>query len=645
MREKVAAQTQPWLDGWNALRSNGRSQLNGTPRPLTTVVRGGDGSNFAQLYIDIARSYQLALRWKVSGDTNYADRAVVFLNAWSSTLTGITGNADRYLAAGIYGWQFANAAEIMRTYPGWAAADFARFQKMMLEVFYPLSSRFLREHNDAVITNYWANWDQCSIACVLAVGVLCDREDIYNEAINYYRNGQGNGSGLQAVYHVHPGYLGQAQESGRDQGHATLGVGLAGAFMEMAWNQGDDFYSYANNRYLTGVEYVAKSNLKDANDAFYSLPYLRYANKQGVSTGVSPAGQGNRRPVFESVLHHYEGRVGVAAKYAKQMALQMRPEYDGGNGDQLGFGSLTFARDPMVGGRPSGLTARRQANQVELSWWGTPDAVSYNVKRATRSGGPYTVVAAGVSDLLTWTDSAPAGSVWYVVTAINASGESAVSNEVAVSMAPQLSLHLKFDEGAGLSAADATGRWLASKVTTASGWTAGRQQGSAWALDGIGDHVTLPAEIVKDLSDFTIAAWVYLDASTRWARIFDIGSGPRRSMFLTARNGGGVAQFTIDTEHGYVAENITGNAALPTGAWTHVAVTLAGSLGTLCVNGLPVGSNPDMHFAPHRLGVGMDGWIGRSQYTADPFLKGKVDDFRIYQGALDAAAMSALAAT
>ena len=191
MREKVTAQAQPWLDGWTALISNGRSQLGGTPRPLATVVRGGDGSNFAQLYIDVARSYQLALRWKVSGDTAYAERAVLFLNAWSSTLTEITGNADRYLAAGIYGWQFANAAEIMRTYSGWAAADFARFQKMMLEVFYPLSSRFLREHNGAVITNYWANWDQCNIACVLAVGVLCDREDLYNEAINYYRNGQG----------------------------------------------------------------------------------------------------------------------------------------------------------------------------------------------------------------------------------------------------------------------------------------------------------------------------------------------------------------------------------------------------------------------------------------------------------------------
>ncbi len=93
------------------------------------------------MYIDIARAYQLALRWKVSQDTRYADLAVVFLNEWSSTLTTLTGNADRFLAAGIYGYQFANAAEIMRTYEGWAAADFARFQNMMLTVFYPLNQQ------------------------------------------------------------------------------------------------------------------------------------------------------------------------------------------------------------------------------------------------------------------------------------------------------------------------------------------------------------------------------------------------------------------------------------------------------------------------------------------------------------------------
>lgn len=125
MRQKVKDKAQPWLDGWNALTGNGRAQLGAKPRPLATVILGDvPGQNFAQFYIDVARAYQLALRWKVLQDTRYADLAVVFLNEWSSTLKEVTGNADRFLAAGIYGYEFANAAEIMRTYPGWAPAYF-----------------------------------------------------------------------------------------------------------------------------------------------------------------------------------------------------------------------------------------------------------------------------------------------------------------------------------------------------------------------------------------------------------------------------------------------------------------------------------------------------------------------------------------
>ena len=37
--------------------------------------------------------------------------------------------------------------------------------------------------------------------------------------------------------------LGQCQESGRDQGHATLCVSLLGAFCQMAKNVGEDLFS------------------------------------------------------------------------------------------------------------------------------------------------------------------------------------------------------------------------------------------------------------------------------------------------------------------------------------------------------------------------------------------------------------------
>jgi hypothetical protein len=642
MRLKVAALAQPWTDGWNALTSNGRSQLGATPRPLETVVRGGTGQNFAQMYIDIARAYQLALRWKVSSDTRYADLAVTFLNAWSSTLETVTGNADRFLAAGIYGYQFANAAEIMRSYPGWAAADFARFQNMMLTIFYPLSSSFLVTHNGSEITNYWANWDQCSLACILAVGVFCDRVDIYDEAMSYYKNGQGNGAGLEAVYHVHPGYLGQWQESGRDQGHCTLGIGLAGAFCEMAWNQGDDLYGYENSRFLAGAEYVAKTNLRDASGAFYTMPYLANKNRQGLQAQLSSAGQGHVRPVWESVYNHYVGRRGVAAPYCALQVAQLHPERDGNNGDQLGFGTLTFSRDPLIA-NPSGLTAQCNGQQVILSWWGVANASGYTVKRATSQGGPYTTtVASGITDLLTYTDTNVAGAAayYYVVTATTAAGETAPSPEAQAIFRPELLAQLRFNETSGTTAADASGHAYAGTLVNGPLWVAGRT-GNALGLDGVDDYVSLPDGVVADLADFSIASWVYVDAAGTWARVFDFGSGTRRYMFLTPRSRSGVVRYAIATVHAYNEQVIDGNAALPTDQWVHVAVTLSGTVGTLYVNGSVAGTNPAMTLAPFRLGSTTQNWIGRSQYL-DPYLKGRVQDFRIYRGALSAAEIAAL---
>ena len=646
MRQKVAAQAQPWLEGWNALTSNGRSQLGATPRPLATVIRGGDDSNFAQMYIDIARAYQLALRWKVSQDTRYADLAVVFLNAWSSTMTTLTGNSDRFLAAGIYGYQFANAGEIMRSYEGWAASDFARFQNMMLTLFYPLNHSFLLDHNGSEITNYWANWDLCNIASMLAIGVLCDRTDIYDEAMSYFKAGQGNGAGLQAVYHVHPGYLGQWQESGRDQGHCTLGIGLAAAFHEMAWNQGDDTYGYENNRFLAGAEYVAKSNLTDSSTGtFYTVPYFTNVNRQGTQSVLSTAGQGHRRVVWESIYNHYANRLGVATPYSLLQAIQMRPEYDGGNGDQLGFGTLTFTRDPLTAqGKPSGLSARVRGTQVLLSWWGCPDAQSYTVRRASTAGGPYTDIASGITDTLSFTDgTVAAGDVWYyVVVATGASGESAASNEERAAIKAELLLQLKFDESTGTQAADATGRFAAGELQGDATWTAGRQ-GNAVALGGTNGYVALPAGAAKSFADFSITAWLYIDTLATWSRVFDFGSGTRRYMMLTVRNGSGVPRFSITTEHGYNEQVIDGAAALPTGRWVHVAVTVSDALGTLYVDGVEAASNTQMSLAPIDLGATSQNWLGRSQYASDAYLKGRIDDFRIYGGALGSAEVGGVA--
>lgn len=349
--EKVAAGEGRWARGWDRLLANRHSAAGWRARPAAVVYRGtGSPENYMTLANDVHAAYQNALRWRIAGTEANGDCARDILNAWSATLTKVDGTSDLYLAAGIYGYQLANAAELMRGYPGF---DLDRFLTMMTKVFYPVSSDFLRNHNGAYITNYWANWDICSIANVLAVGILARDRRIIKEARDYARNGAGNGSLENAAPTVLADGTAQWIEAGRDQGHTLMGIGLMATVCEMAWNQDVDLYGRAGRRFLRAAEYVARYNLG------YQVDYPAYTwryGKPGVWGGsqtftcASPVSRGQARPVWALVENHYVGRLGKKAPAVSAIVGQNGPEGGGGDYgpnsggfDALGFGTLTAA--------------------------------------------------------------------------------------------------------------------------------------------------------------------------------------------------------------------------------------------------------------------------------------------------------------
>jgi hypothetical protein len=335
MKRQVAARAQPWEAGFEKLRDDPQSRADYKLRgPFEVVGRGADVANLhnAEMVLDGNAAYQNALMWCVTGDKARAKKAVEILNAWSRTLRKMEGR-DVQLAAGLDGFKFVSAAELMRwTYPAWRAADVEQCRRMLAGVIYPPIKDF------ATFAN--GNWDAACIKTMMAIGVFCDDRAIYDRAVEYFKGGSGNGR----LTHYVIDDAGQCQESGRDQPHAQLGLGLLAEACEIAWHQGDDLYATADNRLLKGFEYTARYNLGE------DVPFVPFTDTTGkyAARRISDRGRGRLRPTYELVWNHYTNRRGIAAPYTKRAADKIRPEGDGFGADHTGFGTLLFSRPPAT---------------------------------------------------------------------------------------------------------------------------------------------------------------------------------------------------------------------------------------------------------------------------------------------------------
>jgi len=86
---------------------------------------------------------------------------------------------------------------------------------------------------------------------------------------------------------------------------------------------------------------------------------------------------------------------------------------------------------------PTNLTATQGDTQISLTWTASAGAATYNVKRSTTTGGPYTAVQTGITGT-TCTDTGltDGTTYYYIVTAVNSGGESSPSNQASATPNP-----------------------------------------------------------------------------------------------------------------------------------------------------------------------------------------------------------------
>ncbi|AXY74140.1 T9SS C-terminal target domain-containing protein [Paraflavitalea soli] len=276
--------------------------------------------------------------------------------------------------------------------------------------------------------------------------------------------------------------------------------------------------------------------------------------------------------------------------------------------------------------------------------WNPAHNLSYRVKRSTTAGGPYTTMATVSTIRYTDTVVSNGTTYYYVIASIDSTGEGPSSTEVtALPNIGQLA-YLKFNEPGGTRAFDSWGA-MHGTLAAAATRTAGKD-GNALKLDGTANaYATLPAGIVSTLNDFTVSAWVKMDALANWMRVFDFGNSTTQYMFLSVQIGtptvNGVKLSTVRyaIKNGGTELNVSSNYTFPLNTWVHLAVTQSGNTARLYINGSLVSTNTAINIKPAQLtpagattGTSLN-YLGKSQFN-DPIFNGAIDEFKIYKRAL-----------
>ena len=238
-----------------------------------------------------------------------SEKALEIINAYAATLQRFDGH-DAALC-GIQAYWLVRAMTLMKRHetPAWSA--------MIRRAMLPLIDKF---DADSPFAN--GNWGAIVNRLRMACAIFLEDKSLYQASADYFLHANDNGSLSRYISET-----GQCQETGRDQGHAQLGLGALCETCEMAWEQGDDLWGALDNRMMKGIEYTAKYNLG------YDVPFETWTDCIGLYidwTEPGEMGRGHIRCIYDLPYNHYVKRKGFKMPYTKKVLdLQAKAEKHG----------------------------------------------------------------------------------------------------------------------------------------------------------------------------------------------------------------------------------------------------------------------------------------------------------------------------
>lgn len=348
VKAKVAAGLDPWKSAFEAAKSSNLGALAYTPHPWATCEcgpRSNPDLGCKDEQRDSEAAYAQALLWYISGNKTYADNSVKIMNAWANTLTGGHKLANGPVQAAWTAEVWPRAAEIIRySYPGWPAAEIAKFQQMLAAQYVPSLIGGSCENGNKELSMSEA---------LINIGVFNDDRNTFNLGVKMWRGrapayiylstdgpAPVTPAGCEMAIWGNKGYTtplvdGLLQETCRDSGHANLALSAMVNAAETARQQGLDLYAEQGKRIVAALEYQAQflppnnapvpKNLEFNKHPTWEIAYNHFHNRLGQSLPKMAAVLPTNRPtgvnhhmVWETLTHAEVGAVGLPPLSASQ---------------------------------------------------------------------------------------------------------------------------------------------------------------------------------------------------------------------------------------------------------------------------------------------------------------------------------------
>ncbi|MGI6296865.1 MAG: LamG-like jellyroll fold domain-containing protein [Armatimonadota bacterium] len=157
-------------------------------------------------------------------------------------------------------------------------------------------------------------------------------------------------------------------------------------------------------------------------------------------------------------------------------------------------------------------------------------------------------------------------------------------------------------------------------------------------FNGSNGYVSLPAGYDSFGGGFTCEFWAYPTAANNWARFLDMGGGPTSNNFVISRQGtSNNLTFDLYRDAQAIGSLVAGNA-IALNTWQYFVITLdTNGWGKIYKNGPLIAQGP---MAKPEVVHRPNAYIGKSNWAADDYYKGRMDEFAIYDRCLSASEIS-----